>query len=385
MKFFQKRSVAVVVMLLAMAGSLAIGQGKKPDSTDAPSTAVVGNYQYVLDEQGAIEPSTLAYIDAMNASLFAQTGAQIAVEVIDNTAPLDIASYTQQEFERLGVGSAERDNGVLLVLALENEYNGAPSGDYYIGWGSGWSSGEQSALQAILWDNMEADFAAQDYDAAVRTTFDALIDYLADGYGVTVKENYVPAVAESYSARSGGYTSESTGYFAPTLGSLLSGILTLLLVLFVLWMIADALRWNRYRRRYMRPGMGIPTVMYYPVFWGRSYHHHHNKPPRGPRPPSGGPKPPFGGGGTPPHGGGFGGSSRPGGGAGRGGSFGGGFGGGSFGGGAGRGGSFGGGFGGGSFGGGAGRGGGFGGGFGGGGGGGFGGGSFGGGAGRGGR
>ena len=376
MKFLQKRPVAAVVMVLAIVAGILIGQARRPDETAQASTSVTGSYQYVMDSQGVISQDTMAYIDAMNASLFAQTGAQIAVEVVDTTGTEPIADYTAREFDRLGVGSAERNNGVLLVLALENMYNGAPVGDYYMGWGSGWSSSEQQALQSILWSYMEQDFAAGDYDAAVRTTFDALIDYMAEGYGVTVKENYIPAVPESYHAVSGGYESVSTGYFAPTLGTLVFDLVMLVAVLFVVWIILDGVRYSRYRRRYLQPGMGRPTVLYYPIFWGRPRRYRAPRPPRPPRrPPPRGPRPPqgpagFGGGGF--FGGGFGGGSF-GGGAGRGG-----FGGGSFGGGAGRGG-----FGGGSFRGGAGRGGFGGGSFGGGAGrGGFGGGSFGGGAGR---
>ena len=379
MKFLQKRPVAAGVMVLAIVAGILIGQARRPDETAQASTSVTGSYQYVMDSQGVISQDTMAYIDAMNASLFAQTGAQIAVEVVDTTGTEPIADYTAREFDRLGVGSAERNNGVLLVLALENMYNGAPVGDYYMGWGSGWSSSEQQDLQSILWSYMEQDFAAGDYDAAVRTTFDALIDYMAEGYGVTVKENYIPAVPESYHAVSGGYESVSTGYFAPTLGTLVFDLVMLVAVLFVVWIILDGVRYSRYRRRYLQPGMGRPTVLYYPIFWGRPRRYRAPRPPRPPRrPPPRGPRPPqgpagFGGGGF--FGGGFGGSSF-GSGAGRGG-----FGGGSFGGGAGRGG-----FGGGSFGGGAGRGGFGGGSFGGGAGrGGFGGGSFGGGAGRGGR
>ncbi len=376
MKFLQKRPVAAVVMVLAIVAGILIGQARRPDETAQASTSVTGSYQYVMDSQGVISQDTMAYIDAMNASLFAQTGAQIAVEVVDTTGTEPIADYTAREFDRLGVGSAERNNGVLLVLALENMYNGAPVGDYYMGWGSGWSSSEQQALQSILWSYMEQDFAAGDYDAAVRTTFDALIDYMAEGYGVTVKENYIPAVPESYHAVSGGYESVSTGYFAPTLGTLVFDLVMLVAVLFVVWIILDGVRYSRYRRRYLQPGMGRPTVLYYPIFWGRPRRYRAPRPPRPPRrPPPRGPRPPqgpagFGGGGF--FGGGFGGGSF-GGSAGRGG-----FGGGSFGGGAGRGG-----FGGGSFRGGAGRGGFGGGSFGGGAGrGGFGGGSFGGGAGR---
>ena len=364
MKFFQKRGTAIAVMVLAIVAAVAIGRARMPDTSEEARTEVDGSYQYVLDTENAISADTKEYIDAMNHSLFAQTGAQIAGEVIDTTGDMDIAWYTEQEFNRLGVGSEERDNGILLVLALENYYNGQPGGDYYMGWGSGWSENESYALQDILWAYMEAPFVAGDYDQAVRDTFEALIEYLADGYGVTVKENYIPPVRDSYHSLSGNYGTVTYGYVAPGVGDVLAGLFVLLVMLFILWVLLDGVRYRSYRRRYCRPGMGIPTVMYYPVFWGRPRRRRPPPPhrgPRGPRPPHGGG---FGGGSRPPMGGGSR-SNRPSGGtfggAGRSSGFGGSFGGGTFGGGAGRGGSFGGrgGFGGGSFGGGAGRGGGF--------------------------
>ena len=70
------------------------------------------------------------------------------MEVISSTGTDDIGGYTEREFNRLGVGSAERNNGILLLLALDNYYNGAPGGDYYIGWGSGFSSGEGSSINS---------------------------------------------------------------------------------------------------------------------------------------------------------------------------------------------------------------------------------------------
>ena len=81
--------------------------------------------------------------------------------------------------------------------------------------------------------------------------------------------------------------------------------LMLLVLLFLIWIWLDRMRYNRYRRRYMMPGMGVPTVMYHPIFWGR-------RPPRGPRPPrSGGPRPPQGGPRPPRSGGSSGGNRRP--------------------------------------------------------------------------
>ena len=371
MKIFQKRSVAAVVMVLAIVVGVLLGQAKAPVDVGEASTSVVGTYTYVYDASGVLTDGTMEHIDAMNTSLFAQTGAQIVVEVLDSTGSTDIADYTQARFEELGIGSRERNNGILLVLALENYYNGVPDGDYYMGWGSGWSSSQQDHLQNILWDYMENDFVRKDYDSAVSETFEALVDYMEGVYGVTVKENYVPAVGADYSARSGGYESQSVGYVAPGFGSGFGSLMLLLVVLLVIWVILDAVRYNRYRRRYLMPGMGIPTRPYYPIFWGRPRRPRPPRPPRRPPNPPRGPQPPRGGG-TPPR---SSGSRRPP----MGGSSRGSFGGGSFGGGAGRGG-----FGGGSFGGGAGRGGFGGGSFGGAGRGGFGGGSFGGGAGRGG-
>lgn len=379
MKFFRKQGTAIAVMVLAIVAAVFIGRAAMPDTSAPPHTEITGSYQYVLDTEDVISDQTMTYIDAMNHSLFAQTGAQIAVEVISNTGNQYLYDYAEEEFTRLGVGSKERDNGILLILALDNVFidgNGNELyGDYYIAWGSGWSESETHVLEEILWANMEAPFAEEKYDAAVLDTFNALVDYLADGYGVTVKENYIPPMDYTYTGY-GGYGTVTHGYVAPRSGEVLAGIIVVLMVLLVLWMIADAVRYGIYRRRYCRPGM--PYVYYRPIFWGRPrrhrhIHHHHN---RRPPPPRGGPRPPHGGGGsgfggshTPPPRGGFGGSSGGfgggsfGGGAGRGGSgFGGSFGGGSFGGGAGRGGSsFGGSFGGGSFGGGAGRSGGFGG------------------------
>ena len=49
MKFFQKRAVAVVVLVLAIVAGVVIGQAKRPDTSGEASTAIVGSYTYVYD------------------------------------------------------------------------------------------------------------------------------------------------------------------------------------------------------------------------------------------------------------------------------------------------------------------------------------------------
>ena len=332
MKLLQKRPVAALVMVLCILAGVALGQARKPDG----EPALTGDFLYLIhNEGGAISQDTAGYIEAMNASLFAQTGAQIAVDVVKTTGGEAIGDYAERTFADLGVGSRERDNGLLLVLALENEYNGAPDGDYYLAWGGGFTPGQQDRLEDAVYGALEDDFAAKRYDQGVRHTFDALVGCLENIYRVTVTTSRPdPDTMGNYQSISGGYQSAGA---AVDLGAVVTGVIVLAVLLLVLWVLLDGVRYRRYRRRYCGPTVvGIPRPVYYPVFWGRP-----RRPRRPPPPPP--PKRPGGPGGPGSFGGGFGGF--------------GGFGGGSFGGGAGRSGRPGG-FGGGSFGGGAGRGGG---------------------------
>ena len=318
MKVFQNRAVAAVLMVLAIAASVAIGQAKKPDLSVEPSTKVVGSYTYTYDEAGVLSDKTMEHIDAMNASLFAQTGAQIMVKTVNSTNGQDILEYAIDLGNQYGVGDAERNNGVVMVLALDNISASGLQGDYGVVVGDGLTD-YGNTFSSLQYQYLEDDFAAGNYDAGVKKTVDAFFDWFADYYSVSIRENYIPAVSRNYATASG-YHTETTGYVERSAGSIVGSFLTLILVLFVIWLILDAMRWSRYRRRYLQPGMGIPTVWYRPVFWGHSWYR--PRPPRRPPPPRGGgrgpggPRPPMGGGPTPPRGGGRpnpprGGGSRP--------------------------------------------------------------------------
>ena len=205
MKVFQKRSVAAVVMALAIAAGILLGQARKPEGLGQASTAVVGTYTYVYDYAGVLTDKTMTYIDEMNTSLFAQTGAQIMVQAVDSTGGTDIVDYAVQLGAAYGVGSEERNNGLVLVLALEDLADNGLVGNYGIAGGDGlYQYGNE--LTSMLYVYMEEDFAAGDYDAAVRKTVKAYMDWFADLYDVTVRENYIPAVRENFSAGSGYYT-----------------------------------------------------------------------------------------------------------------------------------------------------------------------------------
>lgn len=279
MKFLQKRPVAAVIMVLAILAGIALGQARKP----AGEAGITGDFTYVVHNAGsALTQDTIEYMERMNESLFAQTGAQIVVDVVKTTGSADIADYAEELFTRLGIGSRERNNGILLVLALENLYYGVPDGDYYVAWGRGFSDAQQARIESTVLDTLESGFAAKQYDQAVQDTFDALIAYFQGLYSVTIQPGYFPDTSGSYNALAGGYA--STAGAAVGTAVLLGGLVVLIFVLATWWIAADAFRYRRYRRRYLGPGMP-PPPRYYPIFWGRP---RVRRPPPPPRPPRSG-------------------------------------------------------------------------------------------------
>ncbi len=316
MKFFQKRGVAIAVLILAILASSAWGLHKAPvvstpeggEKLD-PSLSTASSEQYVRDDADILSDKTEEAVGLYNANWDKMFGSIMAVVTVQSSDDLENTAYDYAEAMQLGTNDA-----ILLIAKQQQDYYLVASGDFY----DLLSSLSQSFVASCMEDGVQKG----DYDAAVRSLCAALHVELSQQY-----QQSEAALDEAASRVM---------------------FIMILIIFFILWIALDGMRYRRYRRRYMRPGMGIPTVVYRPIFWGR-------RPPRSPRPPrSGGPRPPYGGGSSggnrrppqPPRrpsssGGSFGGfgSTGRGGGFGSGGSFGGfgssrggGFGGGSFGG-----------------------------------------------------
>ena len=316
MKFFQKRGVAIAVLILAILASGAWGLHKAPvvstpeggEKLD-PSLSTAAFEQFMHDDAGILSDKTEEAVGLYNANWDKMFGSIMAVVTVQSSDDLENTAYDYAEAMQLGTNDA-----ILLIAKQQQDYYLVASGDFY----DLLSSLSQSFVASCMEDGVQKG----DYDAAVRSLCAALHVELSQQY-----QQSEAALDEAASRVM---------------------FIMILIIFFILWIALDGMRYRRYRRRYMMPGMGIPTVVYRPIFWGR-------RPPRGPRPPrSGGPRPPYGGGSSggnrrppqPPRrpsssGGSFGGfgSTGRGGGFGSGGSFGGfgssrggGFGGGSFGG-----------------------------------------------------
>lgn len=137
---------------------------------------------YVLDEANVLSAATEAYIISNNALLDDACGAQIVIVAVDDTEGEAIDDYAYDIFNKWGIGSASKNNGILLLMAIDDD-------NYYCEPGVGLESRlSGGAIKLMLDEYLEPDFAAKDYDAGARKLFDAIFTEINDMYsaGVTL-------------------------------------------------------------------------------------------------------------------------------------------------------------------------------------------------------
>ena len=123
MKFFQKRSVAVVLTLLIILASIGLGQVRRPvQSSPAPEPAdpsaldtslnTSGYTDWLWDEAGVLSDATEETLCLYNANWDARYGMIMAVAAVSDTDGMAIDTYTYQLGNDIGLGSQD----LLLVM-----------------------------------------------------------------------------------------------------------------------------------------------------------------------------------------------------------------------------------------------------------------------------
>lgn len=142
--------------------------------------------RYVLDSAGVLSRDLEDEIIEENQRLFEDYGAEVAVVAVDFFGGEDREDYANRLFNQWGIGSRERNNGILLVLAVGEE-------DYYATAGLGIEDYFDGALlDDLLYEYLEPDFAKEKYDAGVKKFFRAVVDELDSYYSHTSVGNGRP-------------------------------------------------------------------------------------------------------------------------------------------------------------------------------------------------
>ena len=258
--------------LWAGAAALALTGAAALPALAAPKISV-SDTNAVADHADILSADTEDYINSVSTQLQEACGAQIGVYTLEDmigNSTMEGVAY--EVFNTWGLGDAEQDNGVLLLLAPYE----ADGGDYYIMRGDGLESQlSYSTLNSILQDDLEPNWVKGDYDTGTQRAVSSIANRLCRIYGVSLSDSSAGANSVSYDR--GG-------------ADLMQWILILFAVILVIALITNLMRpggWGAPRRR--RRG---------PVFFVM--------PPRRPRRPPPPPPPP------PPPRGGYGGFGAPG-------------------------------------------------------------------------
>ena len=247
--------------LWAGAAALALTGAAALPALAAPKISV-SDTNAVADHADILSADTEDYINSVSTQLQEACGAQIGVYTLEDmigNSTMEGVAY--EVFNTWGLGDAEQDNGVLLLLAPYEAYGG----DYYIMRGDGLESQlSYSTLNSILQDDLEPNWVKGDYDTGTQRAVSSIANRLCRIYGVSLSDSSANAGSVSYDR--GG-------------ADLMQWILILFAVILVIALITNLMRpggWGAPRRR--RRG---------PVFFVM--------PPRRPRRPPPPPPPPRGG------------------------------------------------------------------------------------------
>lgn len=143
---------------------------------------------YSVDTTGMITAEDAAKIAEMGRGLDAATGAQVVVVTIPSLDGASIEEYATTLFRNWGIGNAEQNNGVLLLIAKEDR-------KFRIEVGYGLEGAITDGYAGSVLDGMKADFKSENYSEAIVTAYAKLTQKAYEEYGAEVPEN-VKDVAE---------------------------------------------------------------------------------------------------------------------------------------------------------------------------------------------
>lgn len=141
---------------------------------------------YVADYAGLLNNDVKDYIINTNKSLNTQTGAQIVVVTVENLEDESIEQYATDLFRKFGIGDKTKNNGVLILLALEER-----KCRIEVGYG----------LEGILTDGKTGNiqdtymipyFKNDNWNDGIKNGFSAILQEVEKEYDVTINETEAP-------------------------------------------------------------------------------------------------------------------------------------------------------------------------------------------------
>jgi uncharacterized protein len=130
----------------------------------------------ITDVAGALRPDTVARLKAEVVDYEARTGNEVVVAVIPTTGSQSASDYARNLFNRWGIGKAGANNGVLLLVAVQDHHLWIMPGDGVKG------TLTDGVASSIIDDQIVPRFRAGDIDGGVEAGVTGILNTLG---GVT--------------------------------------------------------------------------------------------------------------------------------------------------------------------------------------------------------
>lgn len=173
----QKKSIFILSFIFIILLNLSINT----DMAHAKAKLPEASYKfYVYDEPGLIDKELEDYIIDVNKELNKKTGGQVVVAVVDSLEDLDINTYATSLYEKWKIGSKEYDNGLLMLVAYDENKIWIETG-----------YGLEGALPAgrtktIIEEDIIPFFKEDDYNQGIASGFNSLIGYIEKDYDIVL-------------------------------------------------------------------------------------------------------------------------------------------------------------------------------------------------------
>ena len=259
MKTFKRFAAVFVTAAVTVCAALPVLAAPTVDKSKA-----------VMDTANILSADTETYVTNLSVALQQECGAQIGVYTVEYIGNNTMEGYAYEVFNAWGLGDADKDNGVLFLMAPGED-------NYCITRGSGVEKQlSVSTLSSIFDSYTEDNWVKGDYDACARQTAAALTERLCRQYGITMD---VDAVGRGETGSGAAVKNNSSG-----MGMVLIVFAILLVILLIIWLSTS-------KRRGPPPpptGGGSGNNVANNLFWysmGRSAGRRTRRPPPPPPPP----------------------------------------------------------------------------------------------------
>lgn len=113
----RRTNIISLILLLSLGVATGLARDYKPSDLKNPNVA--DRNVYISDPEGLVSPAAKNTVNNILSNLRQNTTAEVVMAVVPNTGSLTVEDFSTELFTEWGIGKKDRDNGVLILIALE--------------------------------------------------------------------------------------------------------------------------------------------------------------------------------------------------------------------------------------------------------------------------